>query len=135
MADITITAANIGCGSNALVRRVTGGEAIAHGQPVYQQSNGKFYLADANVSEQTAEVQGISFCSCSGDGVDFFILFFGDMKFGAILTKGETYILSSASGKICPIGDLASGWWVTKLGSASDTSTLKVNIEATRIQK
>ena len=134
MADITITAANIGCGSNALVRRVTGGEAITHGQPVYQQSNGKFYKADANVSEQTAEVQGISFCSCSGDGVDFFILFFGDMKFGAILTKGETYILS-ATGGICPIGDLSSGWWVTKLGSASDTSTLKVNVEATRIQK
>jgi len=134
MADITITAANIGCGNNALVRRVTGGEAITHGKPVYQQSNGKFYVADANNSEQTAEVQGIAFCSCSGDGVDFFILFFGDMKFGAILTKGETYILS-ATGGICPIADLASGWWVTKLGSASDTSTLKVNIEATRIQK
>lgn len=135
MADITITAANIGCGSNALVRRVTGGEAITHGQPVYQQSNGKFYKADANNSEQTAEAQGISFCACSGDGVDLFILFFGKMKFGAILTKGETYCVSETAGGICPIGDVGSGEWVTILGVASDTSTLDVDIKATRIQK
>ena len=57
------------------------------------------------------------------------------MRFGAILTKGETYCVSDAAGGICPIGDVGSGEWVTILGVASDTSTLDVDIKATRIQK
>jgi hypothetical protein len=89
----------------------------------------------ANNSEQTAEIQGITFCACSGDGVDVFILFFGDLKVGAILTKGETYCLSENAGMICPIGDVGSGEWVTILGVAKDTSTLSVDIKPTRIQK
>lgn len=132
MANLTITAANVGCGDDSFFRRVQAGVAVTHAQPAYQQSNGKWYLGDANGSADTADVGGITFCSAALDG-EVLMLVGGELKLGAILTQGTTYVVSRTAGLICPLGDLVSGDYVTILGVAKDSSTLIVDIRPSGI--
>lgn len=144
MADLTITAASVkmtngagGSGTTPLPSTGTAGEAIAAGDSVYRKSSDlKMWKADANLSAEGAGAIGIAL---NAAGVDQPVTFFaeqgGDINLGATLVAGETYIVSVNAGKICPVGDLASGSWLTYLGYATSTSNLRLNIKATGVQK
>jgi len=61
MADITVTAANVGLVDPEKAKTFEGlaAEAITKGQPLYQVTTGKFGIADANVANKQ-QVRGIA---------------------------------------------------------------------------
>ena len=140
MADLTQTAASVAPRAGSAILLVTAGEAITQGMPVYRsQSDSKYYKADAD-GLASADVAGIAATPASADGEKFIIAknksgTTADIIVGATLTQGETYVVSTNVGRIAPIGDLASGDFISYLGVASSATILKMNLNATGIQK
>ncbi|QDP55375.1 MAG: hypothetical protein Tp176DCM1853251_59 [Prokaryotic dsDNA virus sp.] len=124
MADLTITAANVIRGANAVITRGTAGAAITAGQIIYADASDAFQLADADAF--TAGVTEV-FMALNGaaTGQPVTALKSGDVALGAILTAGSAYYLSGTAGGIMPAADLTVGDEVVQLGLASSTTTLK----------
>lgn len=142
MADLSQTAANVEAKANCKVSLVQGGEAITQGMPVRKlASDGKWYQCDADV-EAEALAEGIAVTPCGGDTESFVVAkpsgsasSPAQIDLGATLTVGETYVVSTNKGAIAPIGDLASGDYVTHLGVASAADTLDFVINASGTAK
>lgn len=133
MAALTITAANVGVGSNAAFQRYEVGAAIGHGQVIYYDTNNADYrLADADTAA-TARAVGITVTSATADGNFVLAVTRGELTLGAILTVGTEYYLGTTPGEIVPKADLVTGDFVTRLGIATSTSTLFVDINATGV--
>ena len=137
MANLTITAANVGIASSSRVRSVLTGEAITHAQPVYLSTDGKYYKADANASVTAAAASAISVTSASAADQYIVIVEADDtlVNLGSTLTVGETYVVSATAGAICPIGDLTTGAYPCILGVATTTTLLKLRIFASGVAK
>ena len=136
MAAISITPANVGVAeANLTSTAFQAGEAITQGQPFYYDSvTQKAMVATSDDTEAKAKVVGIALTSASIDGHFMAMPAPGKLiKPGATLSKGVSYYLGSA-GAIVPYGDLSASDWVTFLFRAVDTSTAKLNIDATGIQ-
>jgi len=132
MADLSITAANVGVGSTAILRIVQVGETVSHSQPVYlKTSDGKYWKDDADLADEN---RGITLTAASADGYAV-IITDGDFRPGATLVVGETYIVSATAGAICPIGDLASGDYSKILGQATSASNLYVKRRTNTVAK
>ena len=127
MAALSQTAANVGVGSaETRTRPVRAGEAVTQEMPVYLNSDGKYYKADANLSSTTAKAVGIALTPAATDG--FFIMqegVGGLVNLGATLAVGETYVVGATAGQVNPIGDLASGHYPCLLGTATTTALLQ----------
>lgn len=126
MADLTITPANVIAQAGANASEGTAGVAITAGQMLYKNaSDGKMYLADANLSLAAATALGVALHAAAvGQPIRYAIS--GDVAFGAILTVGAIYVLSAtdSSGAIAPVADLASGWFPMVVGIAWSTSVM-----------
>lgn len=125
MADLTITAANVVKGSNAVVENGHAGETITAGQAVYLDTTTmKYMLADANAAGAAArQVRGIALNGASNNQ-PLAIQRSGDITIGATLTGGTTYYLSDTPGGICPLADVGSGEYFHIIGIAKSTSVL-----------
>lgn len=134
MADLTQTAANVGIGSDTEVIRVQVGEAVAQGQPGYRGASNKWYQTDADLSAAAAAAEGVFITPAATDGHSLLAVS-GDVNLGATLTVGETYVVSVTKGKICPIGDLNTGDYVTHLGVAKSTSLISLNPQISGVPK
>jgi len=134
MADISITAANVVKGSNAVVEAGTAGATITAGQVVYKDAaDGKYKLADADSATAAAKApRGIALNGAS-DGQPLSIIRSGDVTIGATLTPGTAYYLSPVAGGIAPLADVASGDDVVLLGLAESASVLAVDIQITGV--
>ena len=130
MSDLTITAANVVAGSNAVVDRGhAAGETITAGQAVYLGSGGKWMLADSNSATAAAKTAGGIALNGASLNQPLAVLKSGDITIGASLTAGARYYLSETAGGIQPEADLGSGENVCLLGLAKSTSVLAVNIQ------
>jgi hypothetical protein len=128
MADISLTAASIKPSTNAQTLRVNFGATITQGMAVYlDTSDNEYKIAHCETSATTANVAGIAL-TAGGDGQPGKIITAGNLTCDNVVA-GETYILS-ASGKICPIGDVATNDYVTHIGIATTTTNLKLGINA-----
>jgi hypothetical protein len=128
MADLSITAANVGATSSSVTSLVQVGETVTQGQPGYRKAlDGLYYKADANASSATAEALGVFLTGASTNGYALFCTS-GSYLAGATLTVGETYVVSATAGGIAPVADVTTGWYVTILGVASSSSTLALGI-------
>ena len=134
MADLSITAAN--------VERVDGGKeewtagaTITAGQVVYLDSSASNVakLAQSDGTEAEADVQGIALCGASS-GQPVLISTNGNIDLGATLTVGETYVLSQTAGGIAPVGDLASGDFVTHIGVATAADNLRISLVSSGVE-
>ena len=126
MADLTITAANVGVEDGATVDFITVAQATTHGQALYL--NGTTYaLADADVLA-SARATHIAYTSATASGQKVYAIRKGGLRLGAILTQGTEYYVSTTAGGICPKSDLASGDHVRRLGIATSSSVLYVEI-------
>lgn len=134
MADISITAANVVKGSNAVVEAGTAGATITAGQVVYKDAaDGKYKLADADSATAAAKApRGIALNGAS-DGQPLSIIRSGDVTIGATLTAGTAYYLSPEPGGIAPLADVASGDDVVLIGLAESASVLAVDIQITGV--
>ena len=138
MADLVITAANITKGSvtgyTPITTTGTAGETITAGQAVYinASDSNKIYKADADASSTAAAAVGISLHAATA-GQPITYLTSGPLNFGAILTAGTYYVVSSTAGGICPTSDLSTGEYSTLLMYAYSTSVGIVMPTATGI--
>lgn len=137
MADIIVTATSVVPSSGVAYETRQAGAAITAGQSIYADSNGVWQLADANASSTTAGVgsQRIA-VSMSGGALNQYITgaYDGIVNLGATLVKGTTYYFSANAGGIAPAGDLASGHFVTRVGVATTTALMDLDLLATGIQ-
>lgn len=131
MADLSITLADVVPGSNAqyIDAVAATGVTIDAGDVFYRDASDSYKakLSDANLSEAAASAAAIA-VNKALPGQPVRGVFAGDLDLGSILTQGLVYIVSGTAGKICPSADLASGWYPTVLGVATDGNTLKVGI-------
>lgn len=130
MADLTITAANVVSGSDALKETGTAGETITAGQAVYKAGATKKWMkADSNSA--TAEARQATGIALTGSSLNQPIVVHksGDLTIGATLTAGTAYYLSDTAGGICPLADVGSGEYVCLLGLAKSTTVLAVDIQ------
>lgn len=141
MAAITVTAANVNIGDlNVRLDRVTGGEAITQGMPVYKSTAtnpAKYYKADSNASAAAATAVGIALTACSGDGA-YFVMMSGNevlINLGATLVVGTTYCVGSTAGQIVPIADLTTGDYPFILGTATTAALLKTAFAGAGVAK
>lgn len=126
MADIIVTAANVGLGSDQTVYvQKQAGEAITQGQSLFMRS-GKAYLADASVSTENV-VAGVAMSAASTDGY-FIMATEGLVNLGATLVVGTIYVLSDTPGGIGPIADAGSGDYISIIGVATTTSLCDLQI-------
>lgn len=132
MADISITAANVVKGANAVTESGIAGETILAGQAVYRSSTtGKYMKADSNSA--TAEARTARGIALNGASLDqpLQIQKSGDITIGGTLTANVGYFLSDTPGGICPIADVGSGEYLCQIGLAKSTTVLALNIQAT----
>lgn len=132
MADLSITAANVLKGSNAVVEHGIAGETIVAGKVVYREAaTGKYKLADNNgASAAVREPRGIAL-NGGGDGQPLAIARSGDVALGAVLTAGVAYYLSDTAGGIVPVADIdTAGMYFVLLGLAKSTTVLGLDIQA-----
>ena len=135
MADISVTAANVGLAENGVgTRQVQVGETVTQGEPLYlKTSDNKYWLADADAAA-SAVVAGIALTPAAADGY-VVMATSGAVDVGGTLTVGETYIVSATACGIAPIGDLASGDYLSILGVATATDTLDINLYISGVAK
>lgn len=129
MTDISITAANVVAGSNAVTENGFAGAAITAGQAVYRDTAGLYQLADSNGAAALRVPRGIALNS-AGANQPLAIQRQGDITIGATLTAGVTYYLSDTPGGICPLADVGSGEYACIVGIAKSTTVLAIGINA-----
>jgi hypothetical protein len=131
MSDISITAANVAAGSDAVIERGTAGATITAGQVVYRDAaDSKYKLADSdNATAAIRNPIGIALHGAS-NGQPLAIQKSGDITIGGTLTAGTAYYLSSGTpGGIAPLADIASGDDPILLGLATSASVLRIDIQ------
>ena len=137
MAALSQTAANVGIGSaGTSIRKVQAGGSITQGNPVYFNTDSKYYRTDSNASAVTAKAVGIALTPASADG--YFVMQEGPgglVNLGATLSVGETYCVGSTAGQIVPIGDLTTGDYPCILGIATTTALIQTIFAFTGIPK
>ena len=135
MADVSgITAVRPGSNATQVKPPVQYGATIAAGNAVYQLGS-EMLLADANASDATAAAVGIAITPGVDEGWGL-IAFGGPIVLvGATLVVGMTYVVSDTAGAIMPITDLSTGERCTILGTASTTTRLELDINATGITR
>lgn len=135
MADISgITA--VRPTSNSVVRLAVYGGTVSAGQPVYEDSDGKYQIADANTTEAAAAASAIALTPGVLDGYGVIATRGAVILVGATLTVGEAYVVSDTAGGIKPESDAkTTGDYITELGRASSSSQLELNFNATGIQE
>jgi len=134
MADLVQTAANVALGGSAAsVRVVIARETVTQGQPGYEDADGRWGRA-ANTSLVLSRAAGFFLTpATAGQPV---VVVTGDnqlVNLGATLVIGKTYVLS-VLGKVSPIDDVASGDWLTLLGTGATANLLRTKFDSTGIQ-
>jgi hypothetical protein len=131
MADINPTEASVKPGTNAQKQRVTLGATVTQGMCVYlDTSDNEYKIADCTTSTTTAAVVGIALTS-GADGQPGVIQTDGYVTFGTDLTANTIYVLSTA-GMMAPAADFSAVTdYLTVIGCAVSTSSLKLGINAT----
>ncbi len=129
MADLSITAANVVAGSDAVRESGTAGATITAGQAVYLDTTDmKYKLADSNGAAALRVPNGIALNGAS-NGQPLSVQKGGDITIGGTMTAGIPYFLSDTPGGLCPLPDIGTGEYSCIVGIAKSTSVLAVNIQ------
>lgn len=130
MADLIITASAVVKSTGAQTATGTAGVAISAGQVLYNDAaTNTLKLADADLSAAASTVVGIALDNAAANQPVTYITA-GNLTLNAVLTAGKVYVLSATNtaGAIAPIADLASGWFTSILGYATNTTNLVISI-------
>lgn len=130
MTDIVVTATAVIPGSNADLETKTAAAAIAAGEIVYLDANGKYNLADTDSATAIVRKPRGMALNSGAAGQPIQIAKSGDVTMNAVLTKGVAVYLSGTPGKICPVADVAAGDYTAIIGMALSTTVLRIDILA-----
>lgn len=134
MADLVQTAANVRVKAGATTEDFTAGESIVPGDVVYIDSTDSKAKKASDATAAQADVKGMA-ASYAEDGTLVNVVKKGTVDVGAAATEGETYVASGAAGKWAPVGDLATGNFVTTLGRGNSDGDIELAISASGIAK
>lgn len=128
MADLTITAASVVKGSNAVVDNGTAGASITAGQAVYKDAaTGTYKLADADSGTAAArQAVGVAL-HAAASGQPLQVQTKGQITIGATVAVGTAYCASATAGGVCPNADLTTGAYPTFLGFAISATVIDLN--------
>ena len=133
MADLVQVSANVRSVSGRILTG-TAGVAISAGNMIYQSTaDSEFYLA-GNGTAVKAAVAGIAIANADLNGIVSYQVD-GVVDPGATATEGETYVASDTDGNIAPVGDLATGDFVTWYGVGNSDGNIEFNLQASGIAK
>lgn len=123
MADLTITAANVVAGSDAVKSTGVAGVSVTAGQSVYLDTTTNTYkLADADASASVNESSIALHAAAANQPLT--VQTGGTITIGATISVGLSYYVSATAGGICPEADLASGDFPYLLGFGSATGII-----------
>lgn len=130
MTDLSITAASVVAGADAVRDSGIAGEAVAAGKAGYLSSTtNRWMLADSNSATAEARLAKGIFLNNAAAGQPVAVQRSGDITIGATLTPGTAYYLSDTPGGICPLADVGSGEYVCLLGLAKSSTVLALDIQ------
>lgn len=122
--------------STTVYRNVLYGATISVGQSLYLDvADNEHKLADSNASASTAAAKGIAITPGVDAGYGLMATGGSVVLVGTTMVVGETYYVGATAGTIIPSADLTTGDYVTRLGTASTTTQLNLDISATGIVK
>lgn len=132
-ADLSITASAVVPSANAQINEATAGATITAGQLIYLDSTDldtrsapKAKLADCNsATAAVRSVAGIAINSASaGQRVSYVYKDTALVIASSGLTAGTIYGLSATAGGIAPSADFTTGWYVSVVAVAKNTTTI-----------
>lgn len=135
MSDLSITAASVIAGSDAVIDRAhNAGETITAGQQVYlSPTTSKWMKGDSDSGTAAAhDVKGVALNGASLDQ-PLAVQKKGSITIGATLVAGDPYYASNTAGGICPKADVGTGEEVILLGLATSTTVLELDIQKTAV--
>lgn len=123
--------------SNTDTRTVLYGATISPGQPLYidTAASNKHKISDANASATAAAAKAIAITPGVDDGYGLVATGGSIILVGTTMVVGETYYVSPTAGSIIAGSELATGDYVTRLGTASSATQLDLSIQATGVQR
>lgn len=133
MADLTIAAGGYPYEPGATTQRVTTGAVITAGSTIYLDSSSLAQLSDANASATTGHVDGIA-THTADNGAGLTILVEGTLTLGGTQTIGTVLVQSANAGKIAPVGDLATGHYVSTLGVVVNATQASIKLLNSGVQ-
>jgi hypothetical protein len=118
--------------ANTQITKVTYGETVAVGQPVYlDTTDSEYKLCDSNLSAAAATIRGIAVTPGVDGGYGYIATAGNIILVGTTMAVGETYYVGATAGQINPDADVTTGWYVSSIGTAASTTQLDLNIKAT----
>lgn len=128
MADLTVTRQDVQLKSNNTDTEVfQAGETIEQGETFYVDNN-KAYLTDASAAS-TAEGDGVALTPAMAIDDYFIGATDGEYDPGSVVVAGVEYYFSTNGGKIAVIADLTTGNYVKRLGTATASDTINIDIQ------
>lgn len=126
--DLSVTAANVVAGSDAITEQGFAGETITAGQVLYKDtSTNRWMKADSNAATALARTPTAIALNGAANGQPIGVQKSGTITIGATMTAGVTYYLSDTPGGICPLADVGSGEYFAIIGIATTTGILKLS--------
>lgn len=126
MADLSITAGNVKYDPAVSANKINAsfaGASVTAGQPIYVLS-GKAYPA-SSINATAAAAVGVAL-HAAGDGQPVQYIRSGEFNAGATVVVGQVYSVSNETGKIGPLGDRATGEYVSIIGYGGTTYSIKM---------
>lgn len=128
MADVAQTAANVKPVSDAILDTSgNAGETVTAGKPVYLETDGKWYMSDANGTAAKKDLKGIALNGASLDQ-PLAVQKGGVINIGGTVVVGTIYVVSATPGGVAPSTDLVSGMDTIIIGVAITTTNIKLNV-------
>lgn len=120
--------------ANTTVEKVVYGATITVGQSLYRvAADGEYSPSDANLSAAAATAVGIAITPGIDAGYGLIAKAGAIILVGTTMVVGTNYYAGPTAGEIIPEGDLATGSYVTRLGTASTSTQLELSIVATGV--
>ena len=110
------------------------GATISVGQTLYTDSaDAKRKLCDANSTAAIGALTGLAMTPGIDAGYGLVATSGSVILVGTTMAVGTTYFVGQTAGSIVPHGDLTTGDYVSRLGTATTTTEMLLSIEATGI--
>lgn len=110
------------------------GATISAGQPLYLDSaDNEHKLCDNNASAATATIKGIAMTPGVDGGYGLMAVSGSIILVGTTAAVGETYYAGATAGEIVPDADVATGNYISRIGTAESATQIKLAIEYTGV--
>lgn len=129
MPAVTITAASVLPTDSTEYLIGTAGESLSAGQALFKdKADGEtLKRADSEYTQDKFRCVGVAMCNAA-DGQPVVYAVAGHLTVGAVLTAGESYSLFGSQGGIGLTSDPTGDETITRIGVATDVSTLKISL-------